>query len=459
MLLESLGDFNDIINSGIFFLEEIEKLKPNNVQQLKILNKKNSINIFILRSIINSIALIISQCYERANVEEEEVYKKVFDKFDFINRIVKENNISYKEAVKQIRNCFCHGEYWVKIYEDRVIQAQEEQILIKSDGIVIYLNNDRKNKKNNDVIINGEMTIEQLWELEYAFSDLKRLYCEFKETWIMSTDKKYLKCKNRAMLDSYIKNIKRTKIIADDGNGKGIEETAKELCEIHNIDFNEMKAKLSNYGLSSFVIENYPLTEDEENFIKTYIEYIGFEQWHNLYVDNNRFKEYARQMISENVFQCTFDHILPEGMLTSFFSICGINYFESINNPLICYDIYALSFQGPILYANLLLGLANYEFVYAKEVNKNEELKGFPIFNFKDIIDMQQYIPIINDKENPALRYVDPKIKNDNIIDSYNIQIQKKNKKIKKLKKFYQKALILNLIKNYNLKYWLYRMI
>ena len=147
MLLESLGDFNAIINSGIFFLEEIEKLKPNNVQQLKILNKKNSINIFILRSIINSIALIISQCYERANVEEEEVYKKVFDKFDFINRIVKENNISYKEAVKQIRNCFCHGEYWVKIYEDRVIQAQEEQILIKSDGIVIYLNNDRKNKK------------------------------------------------------------------------------------------------------------------------------------------------------------------------------------------------------------------------------------------------------------------------------------------------------------------------
>ena len=288
MLFEPLGNFNSVINSQKLLLKEFERLKPNSpMLNLKILST-NGMRLFLIKNIINSVALGISQCYERIKVEDEKAYKEVFSSFECINKIVGKYNISYKEAVKQVRNCFCHGEYWLKIDEEQIKQLHGTSFVVQPFGAYrIYICNNRDTSNPNAIMIEGEIQFDELLKLEYAYSDLYRLYKPI-NTWIMSSDSKYVQCKNRAMLESYLKNLKRTKII-ESKDGIGIEECARILSEKHKCNLKEMMEKLRNFGVDRFKLEDYPLSDEDKEFIKSYIEYIGLDSWQKLYTGDSKY--------------------------------------------------------------------------------------------------------------------------------------------------------------------------
>ena len=392
MLYEQLGYFKEVNEMHEKLLKYFRKMKPidvnfMNLNKFIISNLHDNDSLFIAQIIANSIGVSIVQCYDRIKGVREEDYKKVFSEFECVNEIVEKYGISYKEAVKQIRNCFSHGEYWLKTDESSVEKINDGtfaiHLLNEDYPFCIHLSNERD---GNHITINTDIPFEEFCYLEKAFSDIYRIYNRplKSDGTIITPTTPFFGCKNRYQLNESLNNSMRVSYVEDE-NGQDL-LSYRDSTAIEELIF---RRKFEDY---SRVIRNErPLSDKEKDILRHYVEYIGFGNFEKLSNDGP-ITNYIKTKIDENLSQIVYDEQEPEMMLSSIMYLFFVTNDDLIEDEEIrkrfCLSSMTASYLAPMIYSSLIIANGYYTICNAKEVNKNAEVRGNPIFDFKNFQDI-----------------------------------------------------------------------
>lgn len=181
--------------------------------------------------------------------------------------------------------------------------------------------------------------------------------------------------------------------------------------------------------------------EENKKFLEEYIKYIDLFNHEGLIEKEN---PYIQTMFNEDVIQSTFENRAVVDLNTTFCDVidCLIN--KEVDKYNAALDIKRMSYEGPIIYANMILGLGNYICVFLKETNNNEKGKEMPIFEYHNLDNMENVRPVIDNEREPSIvKGADgneklEKIENiildyKNRVKTYEKEISEKEKKIRKL--------------------------
>lgn len=455
MKIDTLGDFNDVIEYYKCMIDLAEKMRPNiRLQYTMTPETMATHNYFLaqLRTRINNIGVSIAQNFEEINEEngkckvKEEDIRKAFEGKDYFDNLLKENNMSPYEVIKHIRNCLVHGEYDIELENVSDIELIDDDVAFQVKDIEelnIVLNNGK---------IKGKICALEIKELEYIYSNLNTLYSNRTETFIFTGNRKFASCKNKYFLKQYLDSIKKLIIRGKIGNENKdniddvISEIAKELMLSEN-ETKQMKKILENIkkhsGANYFQIfeEDIENLKQNKKFVEEYIKYIGLANYQYLVEKEN---PYILQMFKEDVISATFEGRVVTDINNTFCDVINAMLNNKIKEQKTQLDIKRMSYEGPIVYANMILGLANYVCVFLKETNNNEKQKGISIFEYHNLNGMNGIKPIIDSNEEPSIvRGIEgknklEKIQNtlldyENQIKICNKEIKAREKKIKKL--------------------------
>ena len=384
MKLDILGDFNEVIEYYKCMIDLAEKLRPNIILKYTVTPEKEATQSYLiakLRAYVNNIGVCIAQNYEFINekngkykVKDEYILEAFKDK-KYFEELIKNNNMNPHEVIKQIRNCLVHGEYEMELKNVKNVEMLDgEPCIMGPFDIDIVLTNGK---------IYGKINIKEIRKLEYIYSHLNTLYSNRNETYFLIGDSKYASCKNKYFLEKYLSSIR--KIIIKGRNigikkNDNIDEILEQLVEDEILKKHETSNKKqilknikehSNSNFFEYFEEKTEEVEENKKFLEEYIKYIGLSNYEKMMKVEN---PYINKMFKEDVIQATFEN----------YSVTDINntYMDAMEALLkheVTYnaglDIKRMSYEGPIVYANMMMGLANYTCVFLRETNNNEKEK------------------------------------------------------------------------------------
>lgn len=448
MILNKLGDFNEVIDYYKTMIDLAKIIKPNTLIQYTMTPEKTATFAYypaILRAIINSVGISISQNFEKINekdgkykVKEEDIIK-AFEGKEYFKQLLTDNEMTPYEVVKQIRNCLVHGEYDIEFQYVTTMDNNETFANNKLSNINVVFNNGK---------FNGRINALEIKYLEYIYSDLYTFYSNKSDTYFLTGNRKFESCKNNYFLENYLKSLKKY-IIQGNVNPLTIDDNIDSIIDqmIKNniISYDNAKKQkeilqnIKEHSKANFFElfeQKDRKTEETKEFIKKYLKYIGLSNYEYLMKREN---PYIRQMFIEDVFQGTFGERSGVDLISTYCDLMYI-YMQGLtkehNAEL---DIKRMYYEGPIIYANMLLGLGNYSCVFLKEVNTNEKNKDISIFEYHNLEDINGLQIEIDDFESPSIVYDIPgnekldKINNE--ILNYQSTIQTYTEKIKELNK------------------------
>lgn len=454
MKIDTLGDFNEVVEYYKSMLDLAEKIKPNIILKYTMTPEKMATHSYWmakLRAQINNIGVSIAKNYEDINeksgkyrVKEEEI-EKAFEKKEYFYNLMKENNMSSYEVIKQIRNCLVHGEYGIELKNFSDVELVEDIPVIRGPvDVNILLNNGR---------IKGKINALEIKKLEYIYSDLNTLHSNRTETFIIIGDSKFKSCKNKYFLEKYLNSIKKFIIRGEKNeneNKDNIEALISKMVKRGILSINQtegIKKSLENIKKHSdtnhfeiFEVNEKKL-EENKKFLEEYIKYLGLSNYETLIEKEN---PYVLQMFNEDVLQATFENHVVTDLNSTFCDVIDSLLHEKVKKNNAALDLKRMSYEGPIIYANMLLALGNYVCVFLKETNNNEKRKEIPLFEYHNLDNMEKVRPTIDDdKEKAIVKGISgneklKKIENtildyENKLKTYDKVINEKAKKITKL--------------------------
>lgn len=404
--LNKLGDFNEVIDYYKQMLFIAENITPRNINVPSL--QVYSPQIAYYRAVINNIGISVAQNFEilerrilKKEISEDSINESILfelenrgpvtkEKVNFFHilktsfeNIMKENNITPFQALKQIRNALLHGNYYLEIndqdLDDKKIffidYESDDKVLLRVDNnFIIHL-------KSNSMI--GEIDFNVAGEtLEYFYDTIRDAYADDNKVWY-TTDRRFLSCKNIHFLQSFIDSFKAYSVRCSEKKGDNNIDDIREKYPFFGKMITQLQA---NTGKNHFEIKE--LSEEEINrrkeFLRNYINYIGKDKWQ--YIE--KLPEYHIHLIFENIIlRSSFDNFSNVTDINNTF--CRAIYAAQINDvmqqPLNEYSretFMTLGFESPIIYSNMLLGMINYAGLYLKAQNNDKDI---PLFEYHNL--------------------------------------------------------------------------
>lgn len=449
---EKLSCFNYIVTYYRAALKLANLLKPH---QMRCFSKEvKNISIIFNRLMINSIGVNIAQNFDyierhkSQNIDDiileeldsfcemtnDENEKKFRENFVLsLKKIMKDNNLTPFETLKQIRNSLLHGNYSInmslipdKSKMDIEYNEVYGRILKYKDRVDTEI---KMQSKKMQGTLPFKETVVYLDELFYNIktegtSGLK----EFTEM-----NRRYVSCKNEEFLKKYIEGIQSYYIIPR--KTKEESNTDEYISKFPNLGkYLERIKKLNNTDY--FEIQKIPEKEmnQRRKDIENYIRYIGKNNWEEYCtLRKNKFLE----QLYEDIFQIRFGSNYATKSLSRDFFILLQDLFESDNNIIQSNNedlAEELAFKAPLIYTDLMLGLLNYACVYLK-ANSSEENN---LFEYHNLNGMKGVVPLIDNDKTKSIRHglsgEEKQRKIDLALDNYKIQLKRVKESIRKTK-------------------------
>ena len=454
MKIEKLNDFNQVIKYYKEILKFAKDLRPNiSKSELKKFMTEFDVNnvgeFSYYRVLCNNISLFISQVHEKTlEMDDEQLLGSSFDKIKSINDIHGKNGeISLLEKKKQLRNCLAHAEYNLTFEGLEAVENEDAKLKgVAVKSIYIELENE---------YIKGKIPFDDILEFAEKYRDA---YSYFQNNYEISflIDSDALKMRT---LDEYIEKARKVRIIPrKDEEGLPFEKFVYRFNKEYKIpkeerinSYNmlvEWKKMLAERGgektFKTFELKEEKVLEDRKDFMKKYISYIGFKNFMNNRVALQAFNELLAPNLKgivplDNLIGITKTcHDIMEIKKVLGFALQGIYMKEEdIINPIekTVDEVVKYRYQGPMIYANNLLGLAYYCFDYSREVNENHEKELFDFYDIKNLdgITAKLVYEDGRETEETIVQKVNPREKAENNLNDVNTRLRKlKEEKTKK---------------------------
>lgn len=447
---EKLKDFNEVLKYYKKQLDILIRLKP--MIKFEISEDFKDPGSFISdRVAINNLGISISQNFEYiknnspSNINElilnqldfkndesiDEESKKLIESFKVaFYKIMNDNKITPMETIRQIRNSFLHGSYYV-MFENDSDRHKVISKLYSEDNAYFIIEGNKKICLQSDKMEGFLPYSETIALLELLLYNIKA-ECTKGNREFSTCDKRYTSCKNEYFLRKYIDSFQSYYVIPkgkrDNGN---IDEVISKVPTLKE----SLKALEQVDGTNFVEIQEFPNEEMQKrrNSIESFIRYIGKNNWkylHNLGGINDFF---------EKIFKSTGDDMFAAtaSLSNSFSSATRMLYTSKeegteLEKSLGEYMVKA-TFESPLIYVNMLLGEMNYACGYLKE-NSSEDNAIFEYHNLKGIGKVTPNIDLNEEKAvQSGVSGEEKQKKIDLAIENYKAQLNNVEKDIQKL--------------------------
>ena len=447
---EKLKDFNQVFEWYAQNLVSIKSMKP--MGQFTIYRNPIESTFGRDRAMLNNIGVNIAQNFEyieknHADNINELILKELrfgsegyeqdermicIDNFELaFKKIMKDNNLTPFETLKQIRNALLHGNYMMKNkadinnvvvttypeddFRDKMVQVAGEKFIqlhsAKMDGVLPY---------NETVALADTL----FYNIRYRCTKGKREFTQ--------GDGRFISCANEFFLRKYINSIQSYYIVPKGTNEQG---NMEELIA----KFPSIKEALKNMnevdGTNFFEIEKVPEEQMQQRRkdIETYIRYIGKKNWKYTWMNG------IHEEVYENIFLSRFNETITTISLANVFGRAMEQVSQStfmdvpMNNPeLTNSELEKLSFETPLIFSDMVLGLLNYGCGYLKANNAEANT----VFEYHNIQGMERIAPSIDNDKTPSIQYgmsgAEKQRKLDLAIEGYQRQLVNVKKDINK---------------------------
>ena len=444
MKVDELSDFNEVIKYYKELLKTAKKLNPRtNIAINNFDFGFNSLNEFqYFRVLCNNISLFISQIHEKSlEINDDELLEVSFNNIESIKNIKGKNKeLSLLEKKRQLRNCLAHANYSLII--EKIVDMDIPVSTVKGVNLnTMYI------EVENDYI-EGRIPVEDIIKFAEKY---KQAFAYFKKgrelSFLINTEME----KTRTT-EEYLQKTKRIKVLPQkDDSGLSFEKfiyrfnkTCKIPSESKAYFHSFFKEVEKNYSAKSFELEEQDLPEAEKDFIKKYIDYIGFRRYkENQYCTealNDILASINNEVVSLEILSginnTLYDVIKQKKIIymalqgVGFDRVKVMEFMQKSVNELLKYQ-----HQGPIIYSNNLLGLSYYCFNYSREIN---EKKGKSLFNLYDVKSLDGIKAKLIDKdgnetEENIIEEINPRKKAENKLKDIVSQLEKlrKDKQLK----------------------------
>ena len=332
LILDRISDFNSVISFYEETAELITKLRPN-ITMTELKDEFESLSqyekiVFAARAmvVLESLKLFnieeILSKYRIGNVELE----RMFEGIDFLDKFQLKNSNDKKQKIRQLRNCLAHAMYEIKIVND--------------SKIYIHINNG---------YISGDIEINEFIELIKSYENV---------------------------FDKFIE--------------KKLEKLGVLYFDEKKLD--EKTEKLSiNKFVNSITISGKKISPEREKEIKKWLKNIGINNLRISGKDTKTKQKQRSQLVLTTAFLINATAKNEDDIKVAVSS--DVNYMIQLYSMIIASPEYwiALYLQQleeenisikEFLYAKSAIALANYCFVYIREINKN---RNRPIFEYNGI--------------------------------------------------------------------------
>ena len=419
-LLKRLGDFNGVITYYQDIISYVENMNPLGAFHAKEPTRCISYD----RALINNIGISIAQNFEFfEEYKDSDIDKVIMDELesfcrdikypkfkDEFKKIMDENGLTPFEVLKQIRNALLHGDYEIEMVTPKDFKIYEFK---KEDLREIRLT-DAANLKLNGQSIQATLDYpETVHIIETFFENLRLNRFPSKNIEFIFADPKYEVCKNRHELAKFIEGYNIYEIIpigkTEKGNKKEVLEELKKII-LKKYPAHAMSLGFAIEGLEDNInlcetvldknqFELKPLDKEElndrRNYIKSYIEYLGFSAWQNL----GKSPLGVKNMVFNDFYASTFGHTSFSGISNRCctavrqYSIARMDKKQIKDIPGLQMAFAIILHEKPIIYSNLMLGMLNYSCGYLKENNSNE---GTNLFDYHNLDSLKTLSPTID---------------------------------------------------------------
>ena len=459
MKADQLSDFNEVIKYYEEMLKLTKRLSPETNFEGIIFDFVYSgivglTELQYYRVVCNNVSLFISQLHEKSlGISDEALENSTFDDIDSIDNLKgKKKELSLIEKKKQLRNCLAHAEYHL------VFENPEKFDLPVPGGYAIKVSG--VNVEVDNKYVNGTIPFEDMMEFAKRYiSAYGYMKSEQSISLILNPNLQNIKT-----VDDYIDKLRKIRIFPKSTrDGIPFEKFIYRFMKNHKFSkfeerywrdfFDEIKKQTS---CKSFDVRDEEVPENRKEFIRKYINYVGFDRIKSdifpsialsevlapnveniVSVDNltgmpKTILEFIRQ---KQVLYIKTKNAEQRGDLGIMLGQAYVNQLQGIVDSMQKYK-----YQAPMIYANNLLGMAYYCFDYSREVNEHEGKTLFNFFDMKNLDGIQAKL-INPDGSETAVdieEEINPKKKAKNKLQDATSQLNnliKKKKKQEDLKK------------------------
>ena len=358
IVLDRISDFNEVIDyyakvletvKGIFVGMNIKQF-ADEVQELA----EPKYYIPAIRAIIMNELLKIAQeeeYLEDHNINDEEINKVLTEETEDINLDSikpKDPTMTEQEKIKQIRNCLAHGDFEIRLKDESKLQPEDD-----NENITIYINNGK---------VKGELSYRTFYSLSSGYYKIHRKVCDNKVEGICSYNID-VKGKNK---EDLIKKFVRTIRV---GNEK-IDDKMKKFLE-------KWLMNCTNFSNKINVGEWTELSMCLNDLITQSM------QGEKNYFINSRFALLEKKITYSSLSKIFLDSIRHLSSIDD----TDTRHYGMTRQNILKSSFSKYTYEKPLLYADLLLGMTNYTIAYLKNVNdtSNDEIFNYIGIDMKDI--------------------------------------------------------------------------
>ena len=392
MRIDELSDFNETMKYYRELITFAKSLKPS-LNDYDILNTLSKIIFFpqkdisqmgYYRIMCSNISLYISQLHEKSlDISDEALKSILFDGIESINNIqVLDRDDTLLEKKKQIRNCLAHSAYNIvfRDVEEYVHPVMSDVKGVAVSSIDIEFNNEH---------IRGTIPFDDIKEFANKYANSYGELTPNRNTISFVINPDYAKAKTKQELIDGQKKIRiRPKY---DYSGIELSKIEYRLKKFYKFDPVTLSATMGfirdwkdGESIKSFDMGEEEIPEDRISFLNKYIDYIGFEN-----ARDNLFSTFAISEVLSPIIEGVVSYHNLTGIIETFQKTNILNRDTSLgdyskmneSSSEIADEITKYMFEGPMIYANNLLGLSYYCFNYVKGVNDNNHKVLFNLYD------------------------------------------------------------------------------
>ena len=411
MILDKLQDFNKVTKYYKEILNFMGNLKPNSLMSdigRTIRNYMENVSEYSRgdlpydRILVNNISMFIAQIHEKTKDVDDSILANAFENIDSVKNIQCKKEIPLIEKKRQIRNCLAHASYHFVIEDVNVLNKKER---IVEFNTYIEIENE---------YIKGRIPLDEVKAIAKNFLNIysKNKYGD--DVRFFAPEVKKIGEIGRVNL--YHKDIHQFVVHRRlDKEGLTFEQFKNCFYRKYNIQDNQ-KEDFENFfknikeNFETFDLEDEEFTEDEMNFWRNYINFVGFKGFEPKHMLEHNEQNAIDNSILNIMSVVNKEKIIPLNLLTE--SIETLKYFEQCayldlkddnNIEMFCKKFIFFSYQSPIIYANNLLGMAYYELNFVRETNKQNNKE---YFNYNNLKNLDNINAVITDKKGTIIREI-----------------------------------------------------
>ena len=358
---------------------------------------------------------------------------RMVDNFEIaFKKLMKDNHLTPFETLKQIRNAFLHGNYKI------TAKADLGKIKVKplgskdSEDKLIEMNVNRTIHLHSTKMDGSLPYDETIAFIDLLFYNI-RSRCTKENKEFYTVDPRYMYCQSEYALRKYLNSMQVYRIIS---KGKKENGNLAELIKKHPTIKTQLEIMHKVDGTNFFELEEIPEEEMKKRrkTIERFIRHVGKKNWKYVW-------EFGmHDDIYDNILSARF-----KGNVTTIsLANCCARAFEMLENShrdgtkmsdTTYKELVKVSFQTPLIYSDMLLGLLNYGCGYLKANNAEEN----NIFEYHNLEGMDGIIPSIDTDKTKSIIYgasgAEKQRKIDLSIEGYRKQLENINASIRKTKK------------------------